>query len=144
MTAQIQKVGTDISAIKLQLFRQIDRLSLEELVEMAEYLELELEEEAVKLTPEELAEVVSFDSAEPQFVSYESLELDVEIDETEEEEVALTPEELAQVVSFEPHDGPATFQGDLDKGYAEKYADEESEREAREWMDGLIGDVTVR
>ena len=33
------------------------------------------------------------------------------------------------------------FKGSLDEGYRAMAADEESEREAREWSEGLIGDV---
>jgi predicted CopG family antitoxin len=36
---------------------------------------------------------------------------------------------------------PHVLKSDLDKAYAEMAADEEREREALEWSEGLIGDV---
>jgi hypothetical protein len=35
----------------------------------------------------------------------------------------------------------AVYQGSLDEGYRAMAADEEREREAREWSEGLVGDV---
>lgn len=66
MTAQAQGIDRHASEIKLELFRQIDRLSYEELVELAAQFGLDIdleeaEEEDVEITSEELAEVVSFE-----------------------------------------------------------------------------------
>jgi len=64
MTAQVQGIDRYVSEIKLELFRQIDRLSYEELVGLAEQFNLEIEldeidEEAVD--PRDLAfEPISF------------------------------------------------------------------------------------
>lgn len=145
MTAQAHEIDRNISVIKLELFRQIDRLSFEELVRLAEQFELDLdeaEEPVVELTPEELALVVNMDpTIVTEYVTYDDLEYPDDADE-EEETVTLTPEELAQVVSFDPDHGPEFYVGDLDEGYRLKYADEEAVREANEWMEGLAADIT--
>lgn len=143
MIAQAQEIDRNVSVLKLELFRQIDRLSFEELIQLAEQFELdveldEAEEEEVKLTPEELAQVINTDpSVITEYATYDEMEYPDDADEGEET-VALAPEELAEVVSFEPYDGPTTFQGDLDEGYAAKHADEKSKREAHAWIEGTI------